>query len=156
MNSLMVEELAARDPSISFLHSYPAAVNTGIGRELPFLLRGALKALTPVFSPFFVSADETGKRQLFHATSAIYPPARPAQDGNLAGGVPVTDTKSVSVAKGSNSTIGSGAYLVNWNGDITGKQSLLSDYREKGVGKIIWQHTLGIFNSVEKINEGRT
>lgn len=154
MNSLMVGELAARDPNISFLHSFPGVVNTGIARELPLLLRGGLKVLLPLFSPFLVSPDETGKRQLFHATSGIYPPATLSEGDNLAGGVRVTDAKSV--VKGLTGKLGSGAYVVNWNGDITGNESVLSDYREKGVGKMVWEHTLSIFNSVEKINEKRT
>ena len=111
-----------------------------------------MKVATPLLSLFFVSADETGQRQLFLASSGIYPPAKPAEGAPLAAGVPFSEDFSVS--KGSNGKIGSGAYLVNWKGDISGQEKILSDYREKGVGKTVWEHTMRIFKQVEKINQG--
>ncbi|PMD50483.1 NAD(P)-binding protein [Hyaloscypha bicolor E] len=152
MNDFMAEEFAAREHGISFLHTSPGVVNTGLTRELPIWARALMKVATPLLSLFFVSADETGQRQLFLASSGIYPPAKPAQGAPLAAGVPFP--KDFSVSKGSNGKVGSGAYLVNWNGDISGNEKILSDYREKGVGKTVWEHTMGIFKQVEKINQG--
>ena len=152
MNDFMAEEFAAREHGISFLHTNPGVVNTGLARGLPIWARALMKVATPLLSLFFVSADETGQRQLFLASSGIYPPAKPAQGAPLAAGVPFP--KDFSVSKGSNGKVGSGAYLVNWNGDISGNEKILSDYREKGVGKTVWEHTMGIFKQVEKINQG--
>lgn len=64
-------------------------------------------------------------------------------------------SENLSISKGSNGNSGSGAYIVNWNGDIVGKEKLLADYRGQGVGKTVWDHTIGIFQKVEKINQGR-
>lgn len=153
MNDFMAEEFAAREPGISFLHSSPGVVNTGLARGLPFWARGAMKVATPLLYPFFTGADETGQRQLFLATSGIYPPAKPADDAPLASGVSLL--KGLSVSKGSNGKFGSGAYLVNWDGDITGKEKVLSDYRDQGVAKNVWEHTMRVFQKVEKINQGR-
>jgi hypothetical protein len=36
------------------------------------------------------------------------------------------------------------------------RRSSLSEYREEGVGKTVWEHTMGMFAKAEKINEGRT
>lgn len=63
MNDFMAEEFAAREPGISFLHSSPGVVNTGLARGLPIYLRALLKLATPLMWPFIVSADETGQRQ---------------------------------------------------------------------------------------------
>jgi hypothetical protein len=154
MNDFMAEEFAARESGISFLHSNPSIVATGIARELPIWVRAIIKVSNPLVTLFSVSADETGQRQLFHATSGIYPPAKLTEGAPFAGGVALS--KDLLVSKGSDGKVGSGAYLVNWNGDITGKEKVLSDYREKGVGKTVWEHTIGTFQKVEKINQGRT
>jgi hypothetical protein len=154
MNDFMAEEFAAREPGISFLHSNPSLVLTGLLRELPVWVRAIYKVATPLLKAFSVGADETGQRQLYHATSSLYPPASLPEGVSLAGGVQLS--KGLSVSRGSNGKVGSGAYIVNWNGDITGKENLLEDYREKEVGKAVWEHTMGVFQKVEKINQGRT
>jgi hypothetical protein len=155
MNDFMVEELATREPATSFIHSFPSIVNTGIARELPAWARFPVKVLMPVLSPFTVGAGETGARQLFIATSGLYPPAKPFENDPLASGVPVPwGLKQIML--GSDGKEGSGGYIVNWNNEITGKQKLLKEYREKGAGATIFKHTLGIFERVEKINQERT
>jgi hypothetical protein len=153
MNDFMAEEFAARDQGTTFIHSSPGIVNTGAARELPVWARAGLTLLKPVLYPFMVSPAETGARQLFLATSGVYPPAKPAENAALASGVP--GPKGFEIMKGANGQVGSGSYLVNWNGDITGKK-ILDEYHEKGVGKIVWEHTMGIFGRVEKINKGRS
>jgi hypothetical protein len=153
MNDFMAEQFAAREPGITFIHSSPGVVNTGLSRELPFYARILMKALTPIMSPFMVGHDETGQRQLFHATSGMYPPAKPAAGAALAGGVSLP--AGVPVGTGSDGKVGSGGYLVNWNGDITGKLDLISKYRTQGVSKTVWQHTMDTFQNVEKINQER-
>ncbi|KAF8849452.1 hypothetical protein BDZ45DRAFT_235504 [Acephala macrosclerotiorum] len=153
MNSLVAGEFATKNPNISFLHTFPSVVNTGAARELPWWARGTIKVLTPFLKPFMVGADETGQRQLFHATSGMYPPVKPVAGSPVAAGVSLPT--GLAVAIGSDGKVGSGGYLVNWNGNITGKEKLLSDYRAKGISQTIWDHTQSIFQRVEKINEGR-
>lgn len=147
MNSLMVSEFASREPGISFTHSSPGIVLTPIGRELPIWARGALKVLTPLLkiSGATVSVEETGERQLFIATSGLFAPRE---------GVKGVDAKELGVAKGADGKEGSGGYLVGWNGEITGKP-VVKKYQEEGLGKTIWDHTVGVFGDVEKINEER-
>ena len=150
MNDFMVEEFATREPGTTFIHSSPGIVNTGAARELPFWARVPLKMLTPVLLPFMVGANETGARQLFMATSGIYPPLKPFEGAAGAAGVP--PQKGIEVAKGATGQIGNGGYILNWNCEVTGKQKLLTEYRNKGVTKTIWEHTMGVFDRVEKIN----
>lgn len=154
MNSLMTEEFSKRQPETTFSHSYPSGVNTGLARELPVWARAAAKVLYPLISPFTVSQEETGARQLFIATSGLYPPAKTPDNDTLASGVPGPRGLHAPML-GANMVAGSGAYLVNWNGEATGKQKLLKEYRAGNVGDIIWDHTMSIFEMVAKINQAR-
>jgi hypothetical protein len=152
MNDIMAEQYAAREPGITFAHTFPSAVNTGLARELPVWARAAIKVLMPFIYLFTVGADETGQRQLFHATSGMYPPASPAADAPFASGVPLST--GVPVSTGANGQVGSGGYLVNWNGDRA-KKAKLSGLNEEDVSKTIWEKTAEVFRRVEKLNEER-
>ncbi|KAG4435603.1 hypothetical protein IFR05_008912 [Cadophora sp. M221] len=152
MNDFMAEQYGAREPGITFIHTEPSVVNTGFSRELPLWARVGSKLLTPLLYPFFVSADETGERQLFHATSGMYPPAKPAPNAAFASGVPLSTGSSV--LTGSNGQVGSGGYLVTWKGERATKAKLSGmDHQE--VSKTIWEKTAEVFKTVEKINEER-
>jgi len=152
MNDFMVEEFAAREPGTTFIHSFPGHLTTtGITRELPFWARAFIKVVTPPLKPFMVRAEEIGARQLFMATSGIYPPAKPFEGSFPATGFTLPD--GVGVVKGANGRIGSGGYILDWNGEVTGDEKILSHYRSKGIPKLVWNHTMGIFDSVETISE---
>ncbi|KUJ16731.1 NAD(P)-binding protein [Mollisia scopiformis] len=153
MNDFMAEQFAAREPSVSFMQTSPGVVNTGLARELPFWARVAMKGLTPVVKLFATGADETGERQLFHATSGMYPPAKPLAGSAVASGVPLPT--GMAIGTGSDGKVGSGGYIVSPVGDITGNAKLLSDYRAKGVSQIVWDHAYSIFERVQKLNESR-
>jgi hypothetical protein len=137
MNDLMVEEFASRNPRTTFIHTEPRIVNTGLARELPLWARIGTKALYQLLIPFSVSAEETGQRQLFHATSALYQPKSPANN--------------LSVAEGADGKKASGAYLVTWNGDKVKQKSFVLQYQKQGFGKIIWEHTMSVFERFEKL-----
>lgn len=150
MNDFMIEEFAARAPATTFEHNYPSLVDSGLMREMPLWARIAGKVFLPLLSPFRVSQEETGERQLFHATSGLYPPAKLASDSKSAAGI--TISKNLKIAEGSDGQQGSGAYLLNWNSDIVYPKAFLKDYRRDGYSKIIWEHTMGVLERVEKAN----
>jgi len=65
MSNVMIEQLAARHPSIAFTHAFPGIVNTNIFNHapgLPSILKLALRPFTPLFtvSPE-TCADRLGK-----------------------------------------------------------------------------------------------
>jgi hypothetical protein len=153
MNDLMVEEFAPREPGTTFVHSFPSIVRTGVQRELPLWARATIKALTPLYLLFAVGEAETGARQLFMATSGIYPPLKPFEDAAGAAGVP--PEKGLEVAQGGSGQIGDGGYTLNWNCNVISKGKPLTDYRTNGVSKTVWEHTMGVFDRVEKINQER-
>lgn len=152
MNDFMAEQYGAREPGITFMHTEPCIVNTGFARELPLWARVGTKLLTPLLYPFFVSAEETGERQLFHATSGMYPPAKPAANAEFASGVPVSTGSSV--LTGANGQVGSGGFLVTWKGEKANKAKL-SGMDQQQVSKAIWEKTAEVFKTVGKINEER-
>ncbi|EPE31137.1 NAD(P)-binding Rossmann-fold containing protein [Glarea lozoyensis ATCC 20868] len=151
MNSLMTTEFAKRNTGTSFVHSYPSSVNTGLSREMPFWARTLVKIATPLFKPFFVGNDETGARQLFLATSGIYPPLKTGM-GFSAG---MKRPKGMEVAMGTDGVVGSGGYLGNWTGAPAVRKQVLAKYMENGVSGVVWDHTMGIFERVEKVNAER-
>ena len=150
MNDFMVEEFAKQQPGTTFMHGFPFVVDTGIARELPWWGRVGARAVTTILSPWMVSQEETAQRQLFHATSGLYPPAQTKSASQTAAGISSGDM--LAVIEGADEQIGSGAYLTNWNGDAIKQKAFLKEYRAQGYGKIIWDHTMGIFDRVRKLN----
>lgn len=161
MNTLFLTELAARYPSISCLHAFPGLVITGAFDRLvedwvfplPFLF---VRVVLPLVKLFTLSLQESGQRHLFHATSARYPP-RKCRDRpvdvkgtttgvNSAKGVPLPT--GVQVARGEDGREGSGCYLLAWDGETVGDEKLLGNYRQREMGKRIWEHTLEVFERV--------
>jgi hypothetical protein len=52
------------------------------------------------------------------------------------------------VAKGADGREGSGCYLLGWDGETVGDEKLLKEYREREMGKKIWEHTQEVFDRV--------
>jgi hypothetical protein len=153
MNDLIVEEFAQRETGTTFIHSFPSIVKTGVTRELPLWARAPIKVLMPLFSFLTVGAEETGARQLFMATSGIYPPLKPFEGATGSAGVPPQE--GLEVMPGASDKTGDGGYNLNWNCEVVGKNKTLTRYRQDGVAKTVWEHTMGVFDRVEKINQER-
>jgi hypothetical protein len=47
----------------------------------------------------------------------------------------------VDVVRGAGWKVGSGCYLVGSDGEAVGDKELMDEYRQRGMGKKIWQHT---------------
>jgi NAD(P)-dependent dehydrogenase (short-subunit alcohol dehydrogenase family) len=130
MNTVTLEKLANENPNVTFIHSWPGAVNTGN------LLRGPdPNSITAwlfwlVLQPlmFFVafSDEESGERHLFQSTSAAFGGRGVAWQGKL--GVN-------SLGKEAN-----GLFLVNNKCDCTPNAKVMPILRDKAQEKI-WNHT---------------
>ena len=138
MTDFIMEEYARRYPDTAFFHSYPGTVKTGIAQQLTGPVRLAIKVLYAVSSPWIIQVQESGERHLFQNTSSIYPP----RNGGV--GIPPSDNR-LEVTLGSNGERGSGAYLLDWDGQSTGDIKLLKEHREKGFNRIVWDHTHEMF-----------
>lgn len=134
MTSLSMQELAASHPEVSFVHAYPGLVKTGLMREFGTVTRIAMNAMLVLAKPWLVPLDESGDRHLYAATSPRFPPRASNGDND--------------VAPGADGSKGSGSYLLHWDGSTVGNQKLLQDYRKNETGKLVWEHTVGVFESV--------
>lgn len=144
MTDLILERLAEQAPEVSFVHDYPGAVKTGIGRDANSMLVRIVSWVMPVIGMFlYIPIRESGERHLFFATSAKYPP----RSGDKAG-VPVSG--GISVADGTNGEPGSGVYSIHWDGESAGPKvvGLLRGMRQAGMTQQVWDHTEGEFKRI--------
>lgn len=151
MTSLALEAFAKKEPTISFVHSYPGVVMTNVGRNFGTLVNHGLKFLFIFIKPWTVNLVESGERHLYDVTAAAYPPACARDIGVV---VAAADAQEgVEIAKGSDGTAGSGAYLLNWDGKVQSQSlGLMKEYREGGVQRKVWEHTMEMFEKIEKQN----
>ncbi|KAL1849266.1 hypothetical protein Plec18167_008112 [Paecilomyces lecythidis] len=142
--TLSLEALAKKAPEVSFVHDYPGAVKTGIGRELPWILRAGFAVLLPFIQ---IPIEESGERHLFFATSSRYEPSG-AVNGQKSSGVPLIE--GITVAEGTDGEPGSGVYSVNWDGETCGPKvtALLTKMRNEGCVEQVWKHTEGEFKRI--------
>ncbi|KAI7081905.1 hypothetical protein KC356_g8789 [Hortaea werneckii] len=144
MTDFAVEELARRYPFTSFSHSYPGTVKTGIANELTGPVRLAVKVMYAVMTPWILNVKESGERHFFQMTNKCYPAAQ--------GGVGIEPPDDISIMRGSNGQVGSGAYLIDWDGKPTGDENVLKKYRDLGMPTKVWEHTMAMFEQAERLN----
>ncbi|RAL08494.1 NAD(P)-binding protein [Aspergillus homomorphus CBS 101889] len=142
LNSLALEHLAATHPSISFAHVFPGIVRTPLmGSTFGHLAGSVLNVLS---RPLSMAPEESGQRNLFIATSAAYPAARPRDPSYV--GTPLGEGLRTAVA--STGKVGGGSYILNYDGSNTAKEKLMAGYREQGFPAKVWEHTLETFRRI--------
>ena len=140
MTDFTFEEFATKNPTVSFVHSYPGTVKTGFAKESGLAIRAMMRLALILMSPWTTPIGESGERHLYAATSAAYPPK--AGEG---GGVEVGGGE---VRKGSAGDIGTGAYLIGSDGELRANEKLLKDLRSKDAGAKVWAHTMKLFENI--------
>ncbi|KAJ0414468.1 hypothetical protein BJY00DRAFT_295142 [Aspergillus carlsbadensis] len=135
MTTLSMEHLAKLHPNVSFIHAYPGLVGTNIySNSFPAPVAAFYNyAMWPLMWPLSVGVEECGERHLFHLSSGMYPPKNAEQAGKPAEGE--------EVAKAIDGSVGGGAYLLNWKGDVRSSAKILEQYREDGTAEVVWRHT---------------
>lgn len=145
MTDFAIERFALENPSVGFVHLFPGLVKTNIFSNMPAVFKIVLKVMDPVLNRFvFVPIDESAARNVFHLTSGRYKAKVQAESGQSFIDLP----ESASFAIGSNGEIGSGAYLLHWDGESTGVKAILEHYRERKVNDKIWQNLQEVFKRV--------
>ena len=137
MTDFAFEEMAKKNPTISFVHAYPGVVKTGYAKETGFAVRAATQLLLRVLSPWTVGIVESGDRHLYAATSAAYPPSAGEKRG--------VEVGEDGVKKGSAGEVGSGAYLIGSDGEMRANEKVLMGMRNQDAGTKIWEHTMKMF-----------
>ncbi|TKA68657.1 hypothetical protein B0A55_08803 [Friedmanniomyces simplex] len=133
MMTFALEVLAARAPTVAFVHSFPGPVRSGIARDrnwVNFVLRGVFWVVGPFI---YVPEEESGERHVFAATSGRYP-ARSGKGGGGAG---------VAVSKGADGKVGSGVYTTDAQCEASDEKvdAILAKMRREGVPQKVWEHT---------------
>ncbi|KAJ8131489.1 hypothetical protein O1611_g2138 [Lasiodiplodia mahajangana] len=136
--TLGLESVAQAAPDVSFVHDYPGTVRTKL---IDYLPEEVLRTLE------FVPIDESGERQLYIATSAMFPAARDVK------GVPLGD--GVETAVGTSGVVGSGIYSVGADCESVSPTTLelLRVMRGNGLVEDVHRHTDGEFNRVTMYKE---
>lgn len=132
--------MARQAPDVTFIHNYPGGVKTNFGKDLgtwTIPVRAVFNFIAPIFLKH-ISPTECGKRQVYGATSARFPPA----EGEAAG-VPLAEGSSV--ARGADGLIGSGSYTVNFDSENVslGVYEHLAKAKADGAEERLWAHILG-------------
>ncbi|KAJ5898824.1 hypothetical protein N7495_003568 [Penicillium taxi] len=133
MTTLSMTELAESNPKISFVHSYPGVVKTGLARNFGTFTRLGMNAIMVLAKPWMVPLSDSGERHLYAATSSQFPP-RASGEANA--------------APGADGTNGSGVYRLSWDGSTAENSSYLQEYRKSETGKLVWKHTLEVFETI--------
>lgn len=141
MTSLAMEHLAASHCT-SFVHVYPGLVGTNIyTNSFPPPLAAVYNyGMWPLMYPFSVNINESGQRHLFHATSDHYP----ANNFNNCGKAATRAGNQAVV--GSDGTLGSGAYLMNWKGETFAAGKKMQNLRAQGMAHKVWEHTTDLLS----------
>lgn len=138
MTGFAFEDMAKKNPSISFVHAYPGFVKTGFAKETGFAVRAASQLAFTLLSRWSVGIEESGQRHLYAATSAAYPPSAGEKCG--------VEVGEGEVKQGSAGEVGSGAYLIGSDGEMRANQKVLKELRNKDAGPKVWEHTMKIFD----------
>ena len=141
MTTMAFEHLAKQYQQLSFVHVFPGIVVTPSYTDPGFPLW--FKLLWRLFGPLVrrfqaISEQDSGSRTCFLGTSRFA-----SQQG------PNSPTKTAGVAKGTNGTVGSGAYAVGADSETVTSKADLATLRKEGFEGVIWEHTMKVFNDIE-------
>lgn len=110
----------------------------------------------PIYTHFLsTSPSVAGEKMLFLATSCKYPPASDHEktghvDGLVERPAGVAAAKPTVVKDGR----GNGVYRLNWNCETCKESKILDGYREEGVGKTVFEHTMGVWERALRTENG--
>ncbi|KAF2000749.1 hypothetical protein P154DRAFT_522343 [Amniculicola lignicola CBS 123094] len=135
MQNYALEHFAAAYPKTSFSHAYPSMVDTGVTKVFGPIGQPFMKATIAVMKKLNVAIDlgESGERHLYAATAPQFAPRATAIEG---------------VARGMDEVAGSGAYSLNWDGEVTGESKNAAKWREEGAVEKVWSHTEEVWRKI--------
>ncbi|KAK6543551.1 hypothetical protein TWF694_000295 [Orbilia ellipsospora] len=149
ITTVAFDALAKQNPDVSFVHAFAGFVKTE-GQNFPGLLSVVIRTVMWVGGRWILIPDEeSGERNLFYATSGIYPPGAIGTKG--------TESESDEEAKegevtalGLDGVKGSGCYTLHWDGTAKHGNPELLKYREEGFTDKVWEHTLTVWKGIEE------
>ncbi|KAK5134188.1 hypothetical protein LTR08_006848 [Meristemomyces frigidus] len=144
MVTLSLEHLATEAPEVSFLHSFPGPVRSGIARSNDVISVFFRVLFGIIGTLVYMPDEECGERHLLMATSARFA-AGHAAGVDVAAYVPLGE--GLEVAEGTDGEKGSGVYIPDAQNESAGPTvvALLEWMKEEGLGAELWEHTEGEF-----------
>ena len=140
MITLFFEKLADENRGrVSLIHVFPGIIITPgyKNSQNPTWWKIAYVFISPLLRMMSTSKEDFGTRAVYLALPEF--PPKPA-DGKA-----VTEGSTPQVAVGSNSIRGSGAYMIDNNGDSCPEKEVYKKLRQQGMTETVYQHTLSVF-----------
>jgi hypothetical protein len=131
--SLIHEHFAEKAPTVSFIHDYPGAVKSGIGRGTSGMVAGVYTLLKLLGPLVWIPEQESGERHLYLLTSARFRAKEGVEEA-----VPLGE--GVEVARGIDGAEGSGIYSTDEKNESAGSAvvELLTKFKKEGLVDKIW------------------
>jgi hypothetical protein len=151
IQTLLLEEMAKRAPEVSFVHTVPGVVKSGILRDAEGTGMAIRIAISKLLMPLIgTSPAESGERHAFVATSAVYPPGQ--QSGESYAGVPLQG--SLTTARGTDGKPGSGVYSISNKCEVASPkvEELLATFRKNGTAKKVWNYFAADFERITGVD----
>ncbi|PVH88753.1 hypothetical protein DL98DRAFT_445704 [Cadophora sp. DSE1049] len=140
MTTLSFHELARRNAEkgivggVDYIHVNPGIVKTGVMRYLPWYMRAVSHVGYAVLTPWRTDVEESGERCLEMGFAGRYG----SENGeNIKEVVEGVDGMR-------------GAYTVFKTGEPTDTKDVVKKMIGEGAGKVVWEHTLDVFEKVER------
>jgi hypothetical protein len=140
MTTLSFHHLAKINPELTYIHTNPGIVKTGVMRYLPWYMRAVSHAGYAVLTPWRMDVKESGERHLEMGFAEWYTSA--GETENAKG----EKVQGIGGQKGS--------YALYNKGQAVEEMDVVVKMVDEGYGEAVWNHTLKIFEDVEKT--GRT
>lgn len=137
MTTLSFHYLAMINPGITYIHTNPGIVKTGVMRYLPWYMRAVSHAGYAVLSPWRMEVEESGARHLEIAFAKRYAFAGSMENEG--------DSEKVQGIVGQK-----GAYALYNKGQAVEEKEVAIKMASEGYDKKVWEHTLKIFDEVER------
>lgn len=152
--TLLLEETSRLAPEVSFIHTVPGVVKSGIMRQAEGFTLRLIIVISSLFAPFLQTPpEECGQRHLMITTSGMYPSR---EETDVSAGVPLDD--GLVIARGSDGNTGSGVYSIGVKGESapTRVEELLAIFRDDGTAEKVVEYVKKIAKEItgtEKIND---
>lgn len=138
--------MAKRAPEVSFIHTVPGVVKSGILRDAEGTGMAIRIAISKLLMPLIATSPaESGERHAFVATSAVYPPGQQTSTSCI--GVPL---QGLMTARGTDGKEGSGVYSISNKCEVASQkvEELLATFRKDGTAKKVWDYFAADFKRI--------
>ena len=146
VQSLLLEKVARQAPDVSFVHTVPGVVKSGISRDAKGAGLSLMILISRLLEPLIaVPPDECGERHLFLCTSSMYPPS---QHKASVGGVDMDET--MKLARAHDGKPGTGMYSVDNKGESASPrvEQLLATFKSDGTSQRVWDYVMDGFREI--------